>query len=358
MNELITSQPIVVLTGAGASKFLGKATTFDVYESKEFGGIMGSNPLNLLNSLRQAMRLEAPDDEVDLEALLDKADELNASFDTLKDTPPYTNQLGDAGKVRQQLEEATELVKDFLVDYYSDIDAGQASQVYGALFDGLVDITGNRRGDPVVPIFTLNYDEAVERASEELSRYRLVDGFSGGYTPLWNPDLFEQVDARSSNEVPIILFKLHGSVSWTQLPGSERIERTIQVPRRRQGRTHLLLYPTTKTKTTSIEPFATAYEYFRAALERCQVGVFIGTSFRDKELIEVIRSCLDERRPPFTLIPVSPDANASMLADRIGYPENHISPFKGKFQENQLENLLQHIRENLENAPMPKSSAG
>ena len=357
MNEPITSQPVVVLTGAGASKFLGKATTFDVYDSKDFGRILRGNPLNFLNALREAMHKEAPEDPIDLEALLDKAEELNESFDKIENTPPYANQLGQASNVRKQLEEATELVKDFLVEYYSDIDAAQATRVYGALFDGLVAIAGNRRGDPVVPIFTLNYDEAVERASEGLSQYRLVDGFSGGYTPLWDPDLFERVDALSSAEVPITLFKLHGSVSWTRATGTENVERTIQSQRRRQGREHVLLYPTTRAKNIEAEPFATAYNYLKAALRNCSVAVFIGTSFRDKELIEVIRSRLDERGPPFTLIPVSPEANASMLAARIGYPENHISPFKGKFDESQLEGLLQHIKQNLDNAP-PKKGVG
>ena len=249
-------------------------------------------------------------------------------------------------------------MKDFIVDYYSDINAGKATKVYGAMFDGLVAISGNRRGDPLVPIFSLNYDEAVERASEGLSKYSLVDGFSNAYTPVWQAAIFDDLDPLSSSRVPIVLFKLHGSVSWTQTPGSDRIERTIQAQRRREGRTHVLLYPTAKAKKTSIEPFATAYDYFRAALQKCQVGVFIGTSFRDRELIEVIQSCLDKRGPPFTLIPVSPEANASMLADRIGYPEKYISPFKGKFQESELEALLQHIKENLDNAPVRKSSAG
>ena len=56
MNQHITSQPIVVLTGAGASVALGKATTFQVYDTPEFQHFASGNPVKALMNLRNSIR--------------------------------------------------------------------------------------------------------------------------------------------------------------------------------------------------------------------------------------------------------------------------------------------------------------
>ena len=69
---------------------------------------------------------------------------------------------------------------------------------------------------PVVPIFTLNYDWSFEKlAIEEMKRYQLVDGFEllGG---TWDASRFANV-VPASHKTNIVLFKLHGSTNW--LPG-------------------------------------------------------------------------------------------------------------------------------------------
>jgi hypothetical protein len=340
MNELLTSLPIVVLTGAGASKSLGKATTYDIYECPEFVQRCGVSPFNVLRELHD-MLAQAPNlrDPPDLELLLDYMLDVMGKFDALHVNTHFQSGVRQAESTRELYAEAYEQALDFMVDYYGNIDREMAAALYRPFLDGLRDILGTS----FIPIFTLNYDEAVESAIDELPEYRLLDGFRPGHRPVWSREQFDRFSAPPDHAVDVVLFKLHGSVCWTRSSGSERIEKTVLVPRRRPGREHILLYPTRLGKAIHREPFATAYAFLEAALKNARLAIFIGTSFRDAELLHVIRRC-SNRRSPFTLMAVGPKVEKRRVGSMTDFAPGFVRAVRLSFEARDIPALLAEIR--------------
>ena len=81
------------------------------------------------------------------------------------------------------------------------------------------------RAEPSVNVFNLNYDPLIERAAD-FAKVRITDGFLGMESAYFHPPVFEERIGRirgsyralQFEEVakPIHLFKLHGSVGWTE----------------------------------------------------------------------------------------------------------------------------------------------
>jgi hypothetical protein len=268
--------------------------------------------------------------------------ELLSKFDALYAVPHFQSSLNAAKGIRSEYSEAYEQALDFMVDYYGNVDRRKAAALYGPFFKGLHAILTSS----FVPLFTLNYDEAVESPADELRDYTLVDGFRTGYRTIWSRDVFDTFAEGGRTGTCVVLFKLHGSVSWTRPDGSDRIERTVSVPRRRAGREHVVLYPTRLRKRIDREPFATAYQYFEEALSNARVGVFIGTSFRDAELLEVIGRA-SARPKPFTLIAVGPEVNTREVASRTGLRRDRVRAASMSFQPDQIPGLLTKINAEL-----------
>lgn len=342
MNEFLTLSPLVVLTGAGASKWLGKATTYDMYEADEFRELCRSAPCSLLAELRDSLPQHGATEPVDLEFVLDYGRQLTSELDLLRSMPSLGAYGPQMSHIRDQLGQAYEQALDFMVEYYGNVDRERSAALYGPFFDGLRGLMETR----VIPLFTLNYDEAVESAVDELPGYRLLDGFRAGHRPVWRRDEFDNFAATSDGAVHVALFKLHGSVCWTRSTGSDRIEKTVLMPRRRPGREHILLYPTRSRKPIDQEPFATAYQYFDEALTNARLAVFIGTSFRDAELLEVIRRASDWAKP-YTLIAVGPDVNSGEVASRAGLPRERVRAVSMSFQPDQIPILFTKINTEL-----------
>jgi hypothetical protein len=342
VNKLLTSFPVVIVTGAGASKWLGKATTYDIYDAGEFRTWSDASAVGRLRQLRDFLQQQDPKDPVDLEHLLDYVLELLLKFDALWAVPSFRSRLNAAKEERDAYSEAYEQALDFMVDYYGNVDRRAAAALYGPFLDGLRAIPGSS----IIPLFTLNYDEAVELAIDELPTYGRLDGFREGHPPVWSRDVFERFDAPAGGRTEVALFKLHGSVSWTRRDGSDRIEKTVSVPRRRPGRTHVVLYPTRLDKAIDQEPFATAYQYFEEALGNARLAVFIGTSFRDAEVRKVIKRASD-RPKPFTLMAVGPSVSTRDVASRTVLPRERVRAVTMSFQPGEIPALFTKINAEL-----------
>ena len=348
MNDLLTSQPLVIVTGAGASKWLDKATTYDIYDAPEF---KNRQQLSLLSEFRNHVVRQTNQEAVDLEYLLDYLKDLNAKFDEVAAVREYAGHMNNLKEQRKQFGEVFESTLDFMVDYYGNVDEDRALALYEPLFDGVRDVlagVGSRR--EVISIFTLNYDEAVESAVDRMPRYELRDGFGAGHRRYWDARNFDEISPNPGH-LSVALFKLHGSVSWTRRAGVVgRIEKTPDVPRRREGRDHVVLYPTKEPKPIDEEPFSTAYGYLAAALAKSRVGVFIGTSFRDAELLDTIRRTF-KKSSRFSVLAVGPECKTKAVAQKLEVPQARVVGVPLTFEPDTIPKILNRIDDQLEKAP-------
>ena len=157
------------------------------------------------------------------------------------------------------------------------------------LFKGLAQI------DPIIEIFTTNYDRVLEYVIEQAE----INVETGQHPRFDQRELnwirWDALDMDFPGECGL-LTKLHGSVNW------HREDKSIVIgPSRFTGshNNHVILYPGNKGKPTE-EPFQTFHKHLQAVVQRAKMALFIGFSFRD-EYINTILSDLPQKTPKFVI---------------------------------------------------------
>jgi hypothetical protein len=203
-----------------------------------------------------------------------------------------------------------------------------------------------------VPIFTTNYDIAIEQAAAAPGfddSFMLQSGFAPGHQAhTWCPTHYTADDARST----IWLFKLHGSASWCisrstgellLQPEGQPIypDPTYYLPAIR------LPYESKSIPSADVEPiYHVQYQALQAALSVVKVFVVIGLSFRDDTLRHYFRQAL-ERRDDLVVVAIAPVGDSD-TEQSLNYGLQELSQYKNFHRLDMLfnaENANDLIRE-------------
>ena len=153
-------------------------------------------------------------------------------------------------------------------------------------------------------VFTTNFDTIFEALQYTDRVSADICTGMGGRQPQ-NFSWANFIDVKESAQ-QIMLFKLHGSVSW------ERTSRGIrqcypQVPSPRGGdHSNVALVEPVLSKRRAASPFKEMYEVFERVLTTNRLCIAIGFSFRDDEIRDIITAHLNED-PDFHLLIVAPE---------------------------------------------------
>jgi hypothetical protein len=168
---------------------------------------------------------------------------------------------------------------------------------------------------PVV-IFTTNYDPMVEeicRLTE--AGWSLVDGFTSDPRVgehYWDRRAFEEFN-KGPGDKRIVLFKLHGSTTWTRLG-----RRILKSPPIYAGDDkmceNIMIFPSTR-KVAIEDPFFTAYDYLEKCLGAAELCLCIGYSFRDYDTLMRFKAA-KMSNPALQLCVLDPSAQS--LRDALG----------------------------------------
>jgi hypothetical protein len=357
MNEAICKQPLVLFLGAGASQPLGLKTTPEFWEWLHFNS---GFDFNLLSAIADCIH---PSEELggkpDIEAILDILEKINegrqleekisksSSFKYSKRPPVVeTKPEVSEAKLAQIFKgppiwlEISERIKDLVVSHYSQVDEEEPFEIHNILL-GLA----NER---LLPVFTTNYDLAIEKAYELVggNRFNLVDGFSRGkkVIPQWSRSAYEDYEP---TERDVIFFKLHGSVDWVRTP-TGRIQRVESRQRDPGGMKTEIVYPSRLKREIHEEPYRTNYDYLLACLLYAKVCAVIGFSFRDQEIVDEFRQAM-EINPFLELMIIDPNAAAinSHLETKLGFkPMVELIPEKLAIES--AESLASKIRRHVD----------
>jgi len=336
VNEAIYKQPLVLFLGAGASTPLGKKTTVEFLEwLKTQPGIDYGHLTSICNQIELSKEAgEKHDVEVILDHLeklivagelfeksgdaeilrrLEKksADELLTVHGRIKvsQSHPYGSitRLDENIRLRDR-------IKDLVVEHYSEINKVVAYVLYGPLLD----LAKFKRFQPL-PVFTTNYDLAIEKASE--ASCTLIDGFDKIFPviPNWSRDAYDNVLGPEIGLREVVFFKLHGSVDWVRIP-SGTIQRVESRKRDPGGMKTEIVYPSLLKREIHEEPYRTNYDYLLACLIHAKVCAVIGFSFRDQEIVEEFRQAM-ELNKKLGLVIIDPNAKAikSYLQSKFGF---------------------------------------
>jgi len=336
--EAIAGAKVVVLTGAGASVPLGLFTTrqfLEDFRMKDAPPLYAQGlevPLSFVLS-------EAAIGDFDIEVVLDLLERRRAAVELLLADRRFVENVpqGRLDAARKYAAEAAQIdaaIRNKVVEHYSAVSPGRAAELYRPLlrefrawFARIPDL------GHTLPFFTLNYDTAVELAANRLADVpaeqdgqqlpvRLVDGLmqsSDAAERRWSRRAFEEY-TENSNQLGLVLVKLHGSVRWgrsSEPNASERIAELTPGVGRDPGRFQTaILYPTLAPKPIHQEPFRTGYRLLRACLRRTRFFVIIGCSLRDPELVEEIRDAIEEN-DGLHLVSVGPTADFVGVCDAL-----------------------------------------
>jgi hypothetical protein len=160
-------------------------------------------------------------------------------------------------------------------------------------------------------IFTLNYDDGIERALSDslgLMNGRWTTGFDSRG---WNPEKL------ASDEYDAYVYKLHGSLDWvrdpklgvcsTKWPAAEEVEELPSDAR------PLLIFGT-DAKLQPVDPFLSLLFRFQQSLFRSTILVAIGYRFADTHVNAMILDAL-QRDPQMRCIVANPEGVKDLIPE-------------------------------------------
>lgn len=260
----------------------------------------GSSYLNgdgypLANDLWNCINAQIPEPQrTEIQNKLDEgADGLEQALDLL-----------DEGQVQEGPHRHT--VTNAIANHFAKLNP--PPEVHGSFLSRL-----SHRNAKSIPIFSLNYDPLIERASESYL-LRCEDGFIGVEHAYFDPAIFQQhtvvitrgakgLQSRPVNGI-LKLYKLHGSLGWYQCPTGE-IKRCVFHENIPKDAKRLMVPPQHRKATdTTAQPFASIWSEFRQMLAQGPVLinrlVSVGYGMHDEHVNAVIENALP--RSNFTLI--------------------------------------------------------
>jgi hypothetical protein len=299
--------PVVVVTGAGASKPLGYPTTIEFFANAE---AVPQQFKDIYEGIRQKLGVKRQ--VVDVEDLLRI---LQASDEFLRtEAGKFLGPMLQKNWARL-VPDFTRNVRDRCFELYGRRpDSSRVRDLYMPVLD----ICGWKQH--AVDLFTANYDPVTDDLLEIASGLglRAYDGF--GDLARWDPERYEW------SEPGLRVFRLHGSMSWVR--DGDRILNTRDYNlRRNPSHRHLLIYPGFKGDPEldeMDEVFRFAHRRLRSALKSATVLLAIGFSFRDDAINRILTGALIEN-PQLTVVILNPqlppgsgDVIAKLHADESG----------------------------------------
>ena len=154
-----------------------------------------------------------------------------------------------------------------------------------------------------IMIFTTNYDRVIEEfARRQSEQFLLIDGFRSEHNQeyVFDSNVSEHNDLGSKH--PIFLYKLHGSLNWVK--GDDgRIQRISVETKLDLPNENLLIYPTLSPKEDAdTEPYLTLFKKFETNMEKADMLIVIGSSFRDREITNKISEQFVDRKKKLIIL--------------------------------------------------------
>ena len=206
------------------------------------------------------------------------------------------NHMTTFDKITHNLTGLRSTIRQVLLESF-DADSGFPHDIED-MYDSVWEVMKNN-GTDEFRVFTTNYDTVMDSYAHGKG-FEIVNGFAeGGHLR----SVWADAWGRRTANTPLYLTKLHGSVRWHKDADGEIVE-TGGVTQRDFGR-DVLIAPTEGAKDYGGKPFPALMDRFRREIGKVDVLLVIGFSYRDDEMVRIIRDRLGNG---MSLISVSPDA--------------------------------------------------
>jgi hypothetical protein len=304
---------VVLFTGAGANYSLGLPITQVLLEKIKNGHYKFDNPYNeFFTTITQETDVKDIEHIWSILEKLEKTNDINKNF---KFFGNYSK-MQIFGKnlnwsdIYKRVRVLKEKIEDILFrEYTLPIEKEHpAYEYYSAVINYLLTIN-EEKNLTKIPIFTTNYDRVLDVVGykyEEEKNVNIIDGFGGSRLrpTVWNRTNYNKFLNRSN----LIIYKLHGSLSW-KISSDKKIENVLIESPSRNHITHpssLLIYPG-EEKEPKNEPFKTIHNHLINYLEKAKLCISIGFAFRDSYIRKIFIKAM-ANNPELKLAIVTPNA--------------------------------------------------
>ena len=340
-NVQICAAKFAILIGAGVSIPIGIPAMRGIYTDFLKPSKSGITPTERRTCDLLVRRLNVPPD---LEEFLLAANAIvdfkGSSLSSLVEKCVSTRQSGTRIQTyRNRLNEKTANVlatRTRILKYLSEtcfrFNRDKACRAFNPFVQSVADIG--------CPIFSTNYDYALEHVAIEAG-IAIEDNFRRvGPRQIWNPDIhFPTGNA-------LTLIKLHGSVTWyaDDTGEIERIPHDTSINAVGRDVDQLIIFPT-RFKDIYEQHFFALYSHFLSVLSRAEVLIIAGHSLRD----DYLRAAIIEqfRKKALSLIVIDPKFPPDLISEitpaRIGQ-SGRVTHIPYKFED--FSNDLAHIMTN------------
>jgi hypothetical protein len=285
----ICGSRVILFLGAGASAPLGLPLMGSFMKVLE--GQMNRKLLQIMQGM-----FAMPGKSSDLEILFDTLGDYDKIANYCRGDRNWTGMLGRSrGQGVENLIGAAEKIRRLaakvVLEEYSNVRVAELRNLY----EGIVLLFAESSGRRHVPIFTTNYDLAIETlAHASDTEFDLVDGFTRDNVRRWDPSIFYRYRATASSEPTILLFKLHGSCQWRVHMQTEEVtkESTAELVGADSAYDNALMWPA-ETKSIKKGPYETNYNYLEQCLMQAEACLVIGFSFRDELIKRYFAKAMD-----------------------------------------------------------------
>lgn len=320
---------IAILTGAGASFPFGYPTTYHFFKNQEF---LDSNNLQIINSLKSHLKVNG---DIDLETVLRTLEPVSKFLE---------NEPGNFIKNRlnngwgNQFPKLIELLNRRCFNYYGkDPDRELVKEKYIELFDTFELKFGESN---LYEFFTTNYDPIQDILIEimEESEIKVEDGFNN--RGKWDNRFL-------TNSPGFNFYRLHGSLSWIEKNGSVINTRDYSARDVGFNVKNILIYPGYKgnpSENKESKIYKSLHDRFKKVLDKAEILVVIGFSFRDPYLTSIIK---DVKNKTLKMIyinpkePIGPEVTLNEIKSVLGKNYYHID---GKFATQEVLSELQDLK--------------
>jgi hypothetical protein len=299
------SKEVLIFLGAGASVPAGipgvdqMVDRLLIYLSHE----NDSGYLQILTKLVQLLRhwvnTNREDKMVDIELILEVVERLESGGDVLPLF--YENEKDIVRKIRQVgLNSKKGLLSD-IVKRFIKSETGKVN-IHVDYLNGLLSLMQYYKP---LNIFSTNYDVCIERFCS-LSNRKYFDGFEED----WNPSGFKKDQGKD-----IMLYKLHGSVTWSRNEKGKCTRNEIAVTNTDdqqinivtgQREVPLILFPGKKLEYS--EPVFDLFIALKSQINIVRYVIVVGYSFRDDHIMRLFQYAA-RLNPHLTILLISPNAH-------------------------------------------------
>jgi hypothetical protein len=208
-----------------------------------------------------------------------------------------------------------------------------------AAYYSIIPKIGTRSSTKRFPtIFTTNYDTVFESLDQSARiRYQLNNGTH--HVDRMNYFDFKHFLTKNKGLNELMLFKLHGSVTWQHDEQSDKIIESFpfsQNIKNIQAPNSCLLEPVlSKHGASSRHPFDSMYRIFEKVLDNNKICFAIGFSFRDDDIYRIV--CNRLKHEQFRLVIVAPDDASNDRITALTTEFSNAHWIKGYFGEADIE---------------------